>query len=65
MQTEDLRFGLRVTVVTLPAHPLLRTPEAMQVVGPAAFGYKDIAFHSQLVYKPVQPIPRNANANVG
>jgi len=37
--TEVLRFGLRVAVIGLPCHPLLRTPEALAVIGPRAFGY--------------------------
>lgn len=36
--TEDLRYGLRVAVVALPSHPLLRTPAALAAVGPGAFG---------------------------
>lgn len=38
--TELLRYGYRVAVLGLPAHPLLRTPEALAVVGPRAFGYE-------------------------
>ncbi len=41
--TELLRYGYRVTVLGLPSHPLLRTPEALAVVGPRAFGY-DVDF---------------------
>jgi hypothetical protein len=41
--TELLRYGYRVAVLGLPAHPLLRTPEALAVVGPRAFGY-DLEF---------------------
>jgi DUF917 family protein len=37
--TELLRYGYRVTVLGIPAHPLLRTPEALAVIGPRAFGY--------------------------
>jgi hypothetical protein len=37
--TEELRYGLRLALLALPAHELLRTPQALQVVGPAAFGY--------------------------
>ena len=37
--TEVLRYGLRVTVLGIPAPPLLRTPAALAVVGPGAFGY--------------------------
>ncbi|WP_299401907.1 DUF917 domain-containing protein [uncultured Roseobacter sp.] len=42
--TEMLRYGQRVAVLGLPAHPLMRSPEALAVVGPAAFGYDDITF---------------------
>jgi len=38
--TEVLRFGLRVAVIGLPCHPLLRTPQALAVIGPRAFGYE-------------------------
>ena len=37
--TEEVRYGLRVGVVVLPANPMLKTPEAMAVVGPRAFGF--------------------------
>ena len=43
ISTEELRYGLRITVLGLPVPPLLRTPEALAVVGPAAFGY-DVAY---------------------
>lgn len=36
--TDTLRFGQRVSVAAFPCHPLLRTPEALEVVGPRAFG---------------------------
>lgn len=39
INTELLRYGFRVTVVGLPAPPQLTTPQALQVVGPQAFGY--------------------------
>ncbi len=42
--TEVLRFGLRVSVLALPCHALLRTPEALEVIGPASFGYPEIAY---------------------
>ena len=43
--TETIRYGQRVAVLSLPAAPVLTTPEALAVVGPAAFGY-DFAFRS-------------------
>ncbi|MBM4424181.1 MAG: DUF917 domain-containing protein [Chloroflexi bacterium] len=39
ISTEETRYGLRVAVLGLPATPLFRTPEALAVVGPRAFGY--------------------------
>ncbi len=37
--TEALRYGLRVAVLAMPAPKELKTPEALAVVGPRAFGY--------------------------
>ncbi len=37
--TESLRYGLRVAVLAMPAPKELKTPEALPVVGPRAFGY--------------------------
>lgn len=48
ISTESLRYGLRVAVVGIPAPHLIATPEALEVVGPAAFGYPDVEF---------QPLP--------
>lgn len=42
--TEMLRYGQRIAVLGLPAHALMRSPEALRVVGPEAFGYDDITF---------------------
>ncbi len=44
--TEAMRYGLRVAVVALPCHPALRSPAALEVVGPAAFGYPDLAYEA-------------------
>ena len=41
--TEALRYGLRVAVLAMPAPKELKTPEALAVVGPGAFGY-DVEF---------------------
>lgn len=43
--TEVLRYGQRIATLGLPAHELLKTPEAMAVVGPASFGYPDLTYH--------------------
>lgn len=38
--TETVRFGQRVTVIALPAPPILTTPQALRHVGPRAFGHE-------------------------
>ncbi|KAK3086626.1 hypothetical protein FSP39_021189 [Pinctada imbricata] len=42
--TECVRYGLRVSVLLLPAPSLLKTEKALPVVGPKAFGYKDVDY---------------------
>lgn len=39
--TEVVRYGLRVTVIGIPAPAQLVTPQALRCVGPAAFGYDE------------------------
>ena len=46
MATEELRYGLRLSIICLPADPKLLTLEALKIVVPQAFGFVD------LVYKP-------------
>jgi DUF917 family protein len=43
--TETLRYGQRVSVIALPAPPVLLTPKGLAHVGPRAFGY-DLDFQS-------------------
>lgn len=54
--TEEMRYGLLVSVLALPAHPLLRTPEALDCVGPAAFGFGDLNYRPVSAYKPPVPV---------
>jgi uncharacterized protein len=42
--TDVLRYGQRVAILAMPCHPLLRTERALEVVGPQAFGLKDVEF---------------------
>ncbi len=44
--TEALRYGTRVAVITVPAPPQLKSAAALEVVGPAAFGY-------DVIYRPL------------
>ncbi len=42
--TEMLRYGLRVAVIGMPAAREIKTPAALAVVGPAAFGYAEVSY---------------------
>ncbi len=42
--TEVLRYGQWIAVLALPCDDLLRTPKALAVVGPAAFGYPEVTY---------------------
>ncbi len=55
--TEMLRYGQRVAVIGVPAHDLMRTPKALEIVGPRAFGYAD------LTYVPLPHRPSAATLN--
>jgi uncharacterized protein len=48
--TETLRYGQQLATIGIPAHDLMKTPEALKIVGPKAFGYPE------LEYVPLQPI---------
>ncbi|MGI5274080.1 DUF917 domain-containing protein [Nonomuraea sp. CA-218870] len=51
VQTEDLRYGQRVTVLAWPCDPLWRTEKGLDTAGPRAFGY-------DLDYVPVEELAR-------
>ena len=48
--TELIRYGLGVGVVVLPANHMLKTEQALKVVGPKAFGF-------DLPYQEPRPFP--------
>jgi DUF917 family protein len=52
--TEVLRYGQRVAVLALPCHALLRTPLALAVVGPQAFGLDGVVYQP-LARQPIAP----------
>ncbi|HEV2334871.1 MAG TPA: DUF917 domain-containing protein [Stellaceae bacterium] len=55
--TETIRYGMRVTVVALPAPPVFLTPKGLEHVGPRAFGY-DLEFKSVFDDAPhLGPLP--------
>lgn len=49
---DDLRSGMQISVVAMPAPPLLTTEEALRRVGPQAFGYPPV-----VKYKPISEYP--------
>ena len=64
--TEELKYGLRATVIVIPCSPLLCTPQALAVVGPRAFGINmDFADGQVGVYKePVSVCVGRAGAKL-
>jgi DUF917 family protein len=50
--TETLRYGQQIATIGLPAHPLMTSPQALEVVGPAAFGYPDLPFVPLMQERP-------------
>ena len=45
LRSETLRYGQRVSVIALPAPPILLTAKGLEHVGPRAFGY-DLDFRA-------------------
>lgn len=54
IQPTELKYGVRVSVLVLPTHPLMKTERALKFVGPTAFGYEDAVYKSVGVYRQVQ-----------
>ena len=48
--TERLRYGQRVRVIGISAPPIMRTPEALAVFGPSAFGIDE-------PFRPLESLP--------
>jgi DUF917 family protein len=53
--TEEMRYGLRLSVLALPAPPQLTSAQALGVVGPEAFGYEGVPYTPIGDY--VHPVP--------
>ena len=50
--TEEIHYGMRVSVVVMPVSPIMATEQALKWVGPQAFGYGE-----DIIYKPVSEFP--------
>jgi uncharacterized protein len=61
--TETIRYGMRATVVALPAPPVFLTPKGLDHVGPRAFGY-DLDFRSVFDESP-SPALREGEGDPG
>lgn len=48
ISTDEVHYGMRVSVVAMPVAPLMATEEALKWVGPQAFGYPE-----EIKYKPI------------
>ena len=57
---DELQCGMHVSVVAMPAAPLMTTCKALKHVGPQAFGYPDEVEYKPIAtypdYKPVGPL---------
>ena len=60
ISTDELHYGMRVSVVAMPIAPLMATDKALKCVGPQAFGYLDKLKYNPVatypVYSPVGPL---------
>ncbi len=69
VSTEELRYGLRISAIAIPAPALLRSDRALRSVGPRAFGY-DFDFQplgQPTVARPVaaySEVPTKPNLNL-
>ena len=49
--TETIRYGQQVKVMVIGAPPLLRSPEALSVLGPRAFGLEQAFTPVEMIHK--------------
>ena len=52
------RYGIRVSVLVLPAPPLMTSSKALEFVGPKAFGYDNVDYHPVGEYKLYESITK-------
>lgn len=56
--TEEVRYGLRVAVISMACSPLWTSPQGLSNAGPAAFGYQSIVYRPVASCEEHLPIPR-------
>ena len=58
IQSSELRYGIRVSILVLPAPPLMTSSEALKFVGPKAFGYENVVYKKVGEYKLYESIAK-------
>ena len=56
--TEEVHYGLRVSVIGMPCSELWTTEKGLAAVGPKVFGYKNCKYSAISLYEEHPPIPR-------
>ena len=55
--TDELKYGLRISVVVLPASPLMTTEQALKFVGPKCFKCNGVEYKKLCEFREITPIP--------
>ena len=63
--SEEIKYGMRVSVILLPAMPLMVSELALKYVGPKAFKYNDLTYQRSCDFVKIEAIPQNNCSNDG
>lgn len=63
--TEVLRYGQRLAVLGLPAHDLMTSAAALEVVGPKAFGYPELDYRPLPTRRQIPDLSRHEGHAAG
>ena len=58
IQSSNMKYGLRVSVLVLPAPPLMTSDAALPFVGPKAFGYDGLTYNPVGDYKEYESLAK-------
>ena len=58
ISTSELRYGLRISVLVLPAMPILTTSKALEFVGPSGFKLENIEYKRVCEFSEITPISK-------
>ena len=56
--TSDVKFGLNISVLVLPAMPMLTTPRALEFCGPKGFHINNVQYERICDFEKIKSIPR-------